>query len=419
MKSSDSRGLLFSFCGALLPSKSIFNRALIIQSFSKQLRLIGQSQADDVARLRVALSQMGVSPHDYDAGDGGTTLRFFALRISRNTGCHRIAISPSLGRRPNSELIEILTQLGVQSKWDGGGLEIRSEGWKIPSSGLEIGGELSSQFLSAALLSAWQLSETLVVKSRGTLVSRGYLDLTCSLLAECGMKFEVTQDSSNRLQITIAPHQVPLLRELVIEPDLSSAFSVAALAAVGGRADLLNWPRDSRQPDRVFPDLLRQMGCETFLTPGPDSKICIDNSQRAPLKALEADLSHAPDLFPVLASLCALASGKSRLYGAHQLRHKESDRIAAVNKLLRSCHVPTREISGGLEISGTNRFEELRRTDPSFQLRFDPEDDHRMAMAAGVLKLVLPGLEVAHPEVVTKSFPNYWSLWRDGQSGAI
>lgn len=417
--SSDADEMAFSFRGPLLSSKSIFNRALIIQSFAKQMRLVGDSQADDVAMLRLALSQMGTSRHVYDAGDGGTTLRFLAMRISRIPGSHRIAVSPSLGRRPNSELVEILTQLGVQSRWDDRGLEIHSEGWKIPSSGLEIDGELSSQFLSAAMLSAWELGETLVIQSRGTLVSRGYFDLTTSLLAKSGMKFEVTTDSATGLRISIAPHQVPLLEELVIEPDLSSAFSVAALAAVGGRADLLKWPADSQQPDRVFPELLRKMGCKAVVTKGPEAKIRIDNSKGAALGPLEADLSQAPDLFPVLASLCALANGKSRLYGAHQLRHKESDRITVVNKLLRSCHVSTREVSGGLEISGTNRFEELRRAYPRFQLQFDPENDHRMAMAAGVLKLLLPGLEVAHPEVVTKSFPNYWSIWRDGRRSAI
>lgn len=379
-----------SFLGPIPASKSMLNRALIVQSYFPKLRLWGNSDCEDVRFMRLGLEQLqNGSP--VDCGEGGTTFRFLALRASRIPGEHRLTGSPRLFARPQEELLRIFSQLGVEAKIESGEMIVRSQGWKPQGDTLYVPSHRSSQFVSAVLLNAWDLPFELFVSPVGAGVSEGYWRMTQAMVTELGMKID-RWDHDFR----VPSRQTVKETEIFLEPDMSSAFSVAACASVAGSAALLDFPERSLQPDFAFIEILQKMNVPVTREVGDRLKV-----QRSPkLQGVAVKLTSSPDLFPVLAALCALAEGESELYGAPQLVHKESDRIAKIKELL--------QVTGrGVEVreDGVRIYGPIEKGKP---LRFDPDHDHRSAMAAAVLKLAGYEIEILHPEVVNKSFPGFW-----------
>jgi 3-phosphoshikimate 1-carboxyvinyltransferase len=210
----------------------------------------------------------------------------------------------------------------------------------------------------------------------------------------------------NESCITVASEAAILETELDAEIDVSSAFAVAALAAVSGRAEILSWPgRGSLQPDAVFPELLARMGA--CIEARDAEKVLVVEMPVEPLRGIDVDLRNSPDLFPVLATLCAFAEGRSVLHGAPHLAHKESSRIESTAQLLASLDRRCEIQSDGMIVHG-------RRFDPATEAReeisFDPKDDHRLAMAAAVAVAAGARVRVLDPETVAKSFPEFWSV---------
>jgi 3-phosphoshikimate 1-carboxyvinyltransferase len=113
----------------------------------------------------------------------------------------------------------------------------------------------------------------------------------------------------------------------------------------------------------------------------------------------------------VLATLCAFAEGKSILFGAPHLAHKESSRIEKIAEILRIAGRRCKVISGGLEIEGSARLTNSARMDLT---PYSTDHDHRLAMAAAVAQAGGVPLQIRGPEVVSKSFPEYWTCLAQG-----
>lgn len=386
----------FDYRGRIPGSKSILNRALILQSFSPLIEVLDDSQADDVVKMKSALRQLA-NGEVADCGAAGTTFRFIAFRASRMKGTHDLTGSPRLFERPQSEIARVLSQLGCEVSFGSQRVTIRSEGWQWPSEGVTIDQGISSQFASALILSAWNLSEDLKIRLAGESVSAGYLQMTLDLVAKAGMRWVRTDANT----IVIPAGAELTAKRFAVESDLSSAFAVAALAAVKGRAVLLDWPETSLQPDSVFVSVLERMGVRIERRSG---ELFIEKP-REPLGPIEFDLRHSPDLFPILSVLCGLARGRSRLVGAPHLIHKESDRVAKSAELLQKMNRRTTAIPGGLEIEG-------RPEVTSHTFEYDPDHDHRLAMAGAVARAAGFRIQILRPEVVNKSFPEFWEIAR-------
>lgn len=388
----------FRYSGRIPASKSILNRLLVIQSFEPTLEIVGDSRADDVVKMKSALRSLNQN-QVADCGAAGTTFRFLALRASRCPGRHRLTGTARLLSRPQSEIEHVLAQLGCRLKIIEGGIEILSDGWTVPSSGLRIDRSISSQFASAVILSAWELPRALEIRFEGHAVSEGYLRMTLEIASRAGLAWRETPSG-----IVIPAGQRVTARKLEAESDLSSAFAVAALAAVDGRAEFEEWPAASLQPDAIFPELLERMGCGVQVHVQTNSR-CLIIEKAARLKALEVDLRDSPDLFPVLSVLCALAEGESHLKGAPHLAHKESSRIEKSAELARRLGAQVEMHADGMKIHGT-------KPDGRDLGLFDPEHDHRMAMAAEVTRRAGYQVQILHPDVVDKSFPEFWEIAR-------
>ncbi|MGZ3724045.1 MAG: 3-phosphoshikimate 1-carboxyvinyltransferase, partial [Bdellovibrionales bacterium] len=146
----------FAFVGKLAASKSILNRTLLIQSYNPHIKVIGESECDDVRYMTAGIAQM-FEGQDIQAGSAATVLRFLAVRASRIPGRHRLVGHPRLLSRPHDELIKILRQVGVNCEITPEALIIESEGWRMHGDTLLVPSERSSQFASAVLLNAWDL----------------------------------------------------------------------------------------------------------------------------------------------------------------------------------------------------------------------------------------------------------------------
>ncbi len=382
----------FFFQGNIPASKSLFNRALILQSFSPALEIHGQSSCDDVLQMKAALKQLSLGKTVF-CGEAGTVLRFMALRASRQAGTYFLTGESSLLKRPQKELLSILGALSVECELEEDGLHIRSQGWKKPSKPIEINREISSQFASGLALSSWNLDFVLEFQMAAG-VSEGYWEMTLQMLRSVGM--EVNRRGEN----WIIPSEQKIKKSgIQLEPDYSSCFAIAAAAALSGKAVLTNMTASSTQPDFMFIDLLKQMGAKII-----QSQNRLEVEAPSELKALDANLSSSPDLFPVLSILCAFAKGTSNLRGAGHLVFKESNRIQKTAELLQKMGARFQVYPDGIQIEGPAKIQN------PLSFRFDPAQDHRMAMAAGLLRLKSVNVEILHPQVVNKSFPEFWNF---------
>ncbi len=218
-----------------------------------------------------------------------------------------------------------------------------------------------------------------------------HVQMTVETLAEHGVRVQRT-DTGWRV------HPGPVAAvDRVVEPDLSNAAPFLAAALVtGGRVTVRDWPRRTTQPGAQLEQLLAVMGADVQRT---DDGLQVTGGET--VAPLVADLGEVGELTPVLAALCALADGPSRLTGIAHLRGHETDRLQALDEVLTAVGAAVTQLPDGLEITpGPRRAAEL-----------DSYADHRMVMAAAVLGLAVAGVVVRDPGAVAKTLPDFTDRW--------
>lgn len=382
---------IFNFEGSLSSSKSIMNRALIIASYSPTLKIIGDSNCDDVQYMRQGIKNM-FAGQSIDCGHAGTVLRFLALRASRMLGHHVLYGSERLFSRPQEDLLPIFGQLGVDAVFRGNELHIQSHGWRLAVDGLQVNTQRSSQFASSLVLNSWNIKFPLHFHIPRDMVSEGYFQMTLSLVRQLGMRID-----ENGSEFFIPANQSVKASEYLAEVDLSSAFAVAAIATVAGHARIQNFPYKSLQPDAVFVKILKDMGVDLSLK---DNELKVSKSQN--LNGIKVNLVSSPDLFPILGVLCALAQTPSEISGLGHLKYKESSRLVKTKELIEILGAKVVASSDSVQITPAARRIELLNT-----VVFDVDQDHRMAMATNVAKWAGFPIQSSDMKVVEKSFPEF------------
>ena len=385
----------FHFIGMPPSSKSLANRALVTKSYFPQFQIQENSQADDVKLMRKAIENLS----SIDCGLSGTVLRFMALRASRKSGRFQLSGGEKLFSRPQDDLIHILNQLGVQTELSKNSLTIQTKGWKLQGDALLVHGTRSSQFASSVILNSWGLPFDLFMSVTPPLVSSYYLNMTIKLMMSFGM--EVKQQG---LEIMIPKNQKLSSSSYTVEPDLSSAFSLAALAAVtpASKVILKPFPEKSLQPDAVFPLALRDLGVDMEL-----KKNTVSVHSTKSFCGLFWNCSETPDLFCVLTVLAALSFEESLVYGAPQLQHKESHRIEKMSELLEKIQRPYEKRGDGL------RLLKIQKPNPTkvSEFSFDSDNDHRLVMAGLIAKRAGYPVYVLNTKAVSKSFPEFLDFY--------
>jgi 3-phosphoshikimate 1-carboxyvinyltransferase len=224
----------------------------------------------------------------------------------------------------------------------------------------------------------------------GTLVSQPYVRMTLAVMSAFGAHANASE-SLERLQI--AAPQTYKATEDSIEPDASAASYFWALAAVtGGEVTVAGLTRMTLQGDVAFVDCLAKMGCE--VRENADSITIIGR----PLQGIDVDMNAISDTVQTLAVVALFANGPTAIRNVGHIRHKETDRIAALANELRKLGAEVDEHADGLTITPNA----LRPA------TVETYHDHRMAMSFALAGLRTPGVCIADPGCVAKTFPGYF-----------
>lgn len=397
-------------------SKSITNRALVCAALAEGTsELTGALQADDTEAMVDGLGALGVQvERDWDrdrlvvhgtagrptadvaivdAQLSGTTSRFLLPVAGLGDGLRRVDGAARLRERPMGPALDALRALGAELREVGGPdhLPVEVVGGTLAGGEVAISGDVSSQFLSGLLLAGPAMRTGLVVRVTTELVSRPYVDMTVAVMASFGVEVERPDDRT-----WVVEPQGYRAASYAIEPDASAAsYCFAAAAVVGGRVTVEGLGTPSLQGDLDFVDLLAAMG--TVVDRAATSTTV---RRDGPLRGIEADLSQISDTAQTLAVVATVAEGSTRARGIGFIRGKETDRIHAVVTELRRAGIEAAEDADGFTV----------HPGPPQPATIETYDDHRMAMSFALLGLRAPGIRIADPRCVTKTFPGYWTL---------
>lgn len=395
-------------------SKSMTARALVLCALASGPSTLARPlRARDTELMAGGLRELGahvsisdddrwlVRPHPLagpahvDVGLAGTVMRFLPPVAGLAAGRVTFDGDPHARTRPLGPLIGALRALGVRIDAPPTGslpLVVLGAG-RVAGGDVVIDASASSQLVSGLLLAAPRFDRGVVVRHQGPPVpSAPHVRMTVQMLRAAGAAVDDTTPDV----WTVEPG--PLSgRGWEIEPDLSGAAPFFAAALVtGGEVTLQDWPRSSLQPVEQLRDLLHRMGGEVTL--GTDG---LTVRGTGTVRGLDADLSDVGELTPVLTALTLLADGPSRLTGIGHIRGHETDRVTALAKEFTALGADITETPDGLEI----------RPRPLRGGTFRTYADHRMAHAAAVAGLAVPGIEIDDVACTSKTMPEFPALW--------
>lgn len=387
---------------ALPASKSISNRALIIHALAggeNQPRNI--SDCDDTAVMVKALAQPTPEPIDIMAA--GTAMRFLTAYWAVQPGTHTLTGTERMKQRPIGILVDALRALGAHIEYveNEGFPPLRISGGAHEGGRLELPGNVSSQYISALLMIGPALNQGLELGLTGDIISRPYIDLTLKLMKDFGAKAEWTDE--RHINVAPVPYRpIPYY----IENDWSAASYWYEMVALTKDAEaevvLTGLHEDSAQGDSAVRTMFEPLGVQTeFFRRGEVPCVRLTRHDAA-TRHLEYDFTNQPDLAQTLVVACAMRGVSFHFTGLQSLKIKETDRIDALIRELGKLGYPLQEARGA-ELSWNGE-----RTAAEDTPAIDTYEDHRMAMAFAPCCLVRPEIRINHPQVVSKSYPNYW-----------
>lgn len=383
------------------PSKSISNRALILEALTENPGTVSNIAAcDDTEVLAAALAQ-GPSAREVNVGAAGTSMRFLTAYYAAMEGADvTLDGSERMRKRPIAPLVDALRALGADIDYaaEEGFPPLRIRGKHLRGGEVELEAGISSQYISALLMVAPLMQQGLTLRLRGEIASRPYIIMTLSMMAARGVEADFEGNV-----ITVEP-QAYRAADTVVEGDWSAAAFWLEIAAVCcGCVTLDGVTLDSIQGDRVAVRLFAQLGVDTV--PGEEGGLDLMPSPDQDAR-FTADMASCPDLAQAIIVTCTLVGIPFRITGLHSLRIKETDRLEALRRELAKIGVP-------VEIEGDNVMEWTGRRLPITQMPvFDTYADHRMAMAFAPVALCIPGIIINDIEVVSKSYPDFWDHLR-------
>ena len=405
---------------ATLPgSKSLTNRYLVLAALANGTsRLRRPLRSRDTLLMAEALRSMGVSLTDLpgsepdcddwlvtpgalsgetsvNCGLAGTVMRFLPPVAALADGSVHFYGDAQAARRPMAPVINALRSLGATVEDDGrGALPFTVQGsGRMQGGPVTIDASSSSQFISGLLLAGARYEQGITVHHVGKPVpSEPHVDMTVEVLRDAGVIVDDSEPDTWRVE----PSEVQSL-DVEVEPDLSNAAAFLAAAVVtGGTVRVPGWPQHTTQAGDAIRDILDAMGADVLLE---RSGLTVTGNEQ--ISGLDVDLHDAGELTPVVAAIASLADSPSLIRGIGHLRGHETDRLAALSAEINA-------LGGSVEAT-----EDSLRITPKL-LRgglFHTYDDHRMAMAAGVLGLRVPGVVIENVETTDKTLPSFVARW--------
>ena len=377
-------------------SKSISNRALILNALSSSpYGVENLSDCDDTNLMVNALQSDG---QDFNVGAAGTTMRFLTAFLTNRPGEWTITGTERMKNRPIKVLVEALNALGAHITYleKEGFPPLRISGAALPGGEISLPGNVSSQYISAILMVAPLMKRGVTLHLEGEIVSRPYIHITLQLMRQFGVSA-----TWNDHTIQVLPQRYHPIR-FTVESDWSAAsywYEMMAFSP-GAEIELLGLFKESLQGDAAGAKLFARLGVETLFT---ERGVRLRHTGCC-CRELTYDFVNEPDLAQTFVVTCALLGVPFRFTGLQSLKIKETDRIAALQTELRKLgYVLRDEQDSILSWDG-------ERCAPEAHPVIATYEDHRMALSFAPAALVRPeGIEIAHPQVVSKSYPHYWT----------
>ncbi|EBE9927830.1 3-phosphoshikimate 1-carboxyvinyltransferase [Salmonella enterica] len=397
-------------------SKSVSNRALLLAALAcGKTVLTNLLDSDDVRHMLNALSALGINytlsadrtrcditgnggalrapgALELFLGNAGTAMRPLAAALCLGQNEIVLTGEPRMKERPIGHLVDSLRQGGANIDY----LEqenyppLRLHGG-FTGGDIEVDGSVSSQFLTALLMTAPLAPEDTTIRVKGELVSKPYIDITLNLMKTFGV--EITNHHYQQFVVK-GGQQYHSPGRYLVEGDASSAsYFLAAGAIKGGTVKVTGIGRKSMQGDIRFADVLEKMGAT--ITWGDDFIACT----RGELHAIDMDMNHIPDAAMTIATTALFAKGTTTLRNIYNWRVKETDRLFAMATELRKV---------GAEVEEGHDY--IRITPPAKLQHADigTYNDHRMAMCFSLVALSDTPVTILDPKCTAKTFPDYF-----------
>ncbi len=406
-------------------SKSISNRTLLLAALAAgETRIHDVLDSDDTRYMLDALRKLGIDceaggAHEVRVrgasgvfpnknaelflGNAGTAFRPLTAALALSCGEYRLSGVARMHERPIKDLVDALASLGADIAYLGtpGYPPLAIHPGKVRAgSEVRVRGDVSSQFLTALLMSLPLLSAHTIIKVDGELVSKPYVDITLNLMQRFGVT--VARDGWSAFTV---PGAVGFKSpgEIYVEGDASAAsyfLAAGAIGALSGGAPVRveGVGQASIQGDVRFVETLRDMGAVVEMGA---NWIAVTGGPARKLRAIDADFNHIPDAAMTVAILALFADGPSTLRNIGSWRVKETDRIAAIATELRKVGAQVEEGADWLKIAPPAALTPAT---------IDTYDDHRMAMCFSLVALGGVAVRINDPGCVGKTFPDYFSV---------
>lgn len=379
-------------------SKSESNRLLILQ---KILGGFGISNLSDSVDTKVLKQALESNLEVVDVGHTGTAMRFLTAYYAVQKG--KVTVlqgSERMHQRPIAPLVNALQSMGAEVHYmeKEGYPPLKIFGKEIQVESVVVDATMSSQYVTALLLIAPSLSNGLLVKLSDEITSMPYIKMTLKLLERVGVRATMY---GNLIQVNKAAEStIPYVE---VESDWSSASYLYSFFALSEMEEMRlgGLQRDSLQGDSILQSVFISFGVASTWE-GADLVLYKNNEIE---KSVSLDCSDFPDLAQTIA-VTAFALGISlHLTGLHTLKIKETDRLVALKNELE-------KLGATIQIDETSLILAARKCDLEEEVQVETYEDHRMAMAFASLAIKVP-IYIENPEVVVKSFPEFWDVWNE------
>lgn len=382
-------------------SKSESNRALIIQALCKdRFEIKNLAKAEDTTVLTKILNSNSTES-TVDIGHAGTSMRFLTAYFAIQSGTKILTGSERMKERPIGILVDALTNLGAEISYleKVGFPPLKIKGADLKGGEIEIDGSVSSQFISALLLISPLLQNGLVIKFKGNVVSRPYINMTLKMMEE----FRV-YGQWNENTISVSPQTYHKKSDegyaYQVDGDWSAVSYWYSIVALAEEADLTLTGLNHKtiQGDAIVSNLFSFFGVKTeFIENGIRlTKVKVKDEH------FGFDFSDCPDLVQTVAVCAAALNVPCFFNGLSTLKLKETDRLLALQQELKKMGVSVQlKNDSSIQMDATAINKDIQT--------IATYNDHRMAMSFAPLALKTDVIIIQNQEVVKKSYPDFWT----------
>ena len=379
-------------------SKSESNRLLILQKLFGNIEIKNISNSQDTNLLQKALNS---DEKTIDIHHAGTAMRFLTSFFAVQEGVEKILTgSERMKQRPIKPLVEALKELGADIEYleNEGFPPLKIKGKKLEKNFVEIPADISSQFITSLILVSGKLENGLTINLLGEITSKPYIEMTLKLLSEISGKSIILKDKT--IQIPNIKTQKTVF---TVESDWSSASYFYSFSALDRqKITLKNFNKNSLQGDSRITKIYSQFfGIDTIFNENQQEITLIPKSNFSLPQFIQLNMNDCPDIAQTVCVTAAALKIPFEISGLATLKIKETDRLSALQNELKKIGCET-------EITD-NSIKSVLYTKPEKNISIASYGDHRMAMAFAPYSLIQE-IEIQNPEVVEKSFPDFWEF---------